>query len=223
MQEIAKSLLLFAFEIPAIVISIWIFVCLIHRRNIRSDSKNHVWIIILLLNFVQLLVLIPMPTSFYYLGRIWPATDLYCVWWTWFEYSSNAASLILMAWASLQRYFFIFHSRFLLGACWKKWIYHFIPIILCLLWPSLWYMAVVVISPNCTNTWNFNQVICDVPCFTTIDGGLFGVLHLLLNVLIPLCIIISANLTLITRVISEKRSRNQIVEWRRHRKMTFQL
>jgi hypothetical protein len=78
-----------------------------------------------------------MPTSYYYLGRIWPATDAYCVWWEWFEYTSDAASLILMAWASVERHFFIFHSRFLLGAWWKKCLYHVILILICLLWPSL--------------------------------------------------------------------------------------
>ncbi|UJR16807.1 hypothetical protein I4U23_003706 [Adineta vaga] len=164
-----------------------------------------------------------MPISFYYHEKVWPATNAYCVWWTWYEYSSNAASLILMAWASIERYFFIFYPRFLLGTCWKIWLYHFIPILFCILWPSLWYFAVAVISPDCENKWEYNRVICGVPCFTSVHGGIVGVLHLLFNVLIPIIILVSTNITLITRVIYEKLSRNQIVNWRRHRKMAFQL
>jgi hypothetical protein len=50
-----------------------------------------------------------------------------------------------------------------------------------------------------------------------------GVIHLLTNVLIPICIIVITNTTLIIRVIRERMSRNQVVGWHCHRKMTFQL
>ncbi|CAF1198631.1 unnamed protein product [Adineta ricciae] len=164
-----------------------------------------------------------MPISFYYLERIWPATNTYCVWWNWYEYSSNTAGVILMAWASIERYFFIFYPRFLLGEWWKKWCFHFIPIYLCILWPSSWYFAVSVISPGCVNVWQFDQVICGVPCFTMIYGGILGVLHLLLNIMIPIFVIVATNIALISRVICEKFARRQIVNWPRQRRMAFQL
>ena len=223
MTNTIRFLLLSIFEISAIGVSVLMLVYFVRRPLVRSKSKNHIWIILLAFNFVQLLVLIPMPISFYYLERIWPATNTYCVWWNWYEYSSNAASVILMAWASVERYFFIFYPRFLLGGWWKKWLYHIVPIVLCILFPSAWYLSVSVISPDCVNTWDFDQVICGIPCFTTVHGGVLGVLHLLLNIMIPILIVVTANIALITRVIGERIARNQSVRWYRHRKMAFQL
>jgi hypothetical protein len=42
-------------------------------------------------------------------------------------------------------------------------------------------------------------------------------------VIIPLSLLILANITLIIRIIYQKISRNQAVHWGRHRKMAFQL
>jgi hypothetical protein len=223
MQNIVKFILLLFLEIPAVIVSILIFVYFNSHRVARSKPKNHVWLVLLILNFFQLLINLPMPMSFYYIGRIWPATDAYCVWWTWYEYSITVISLMLMAWASIERHFFIFYPRLLLGAQWKKWAYHFIPILLSFVWPSLWYLALVVISPTCTKTWNFDEVICGVPCYSVTNGGTYKIWELIFNTVIPLLIIIFANLALVTRVIYEKISRHQDVQWHRHRKMAFQL
>lgn len=128
-----------------------------------------------------------------------------------------------MAWVSIERHFFVFYPRLLIGAQWKKWTYHFGPIVCCILWPSLWYIVFIVISPTCTKVWNFDQVICGVPCYSITNGGTYKILELIVNIVIPLMIIIISNLALITRVIYEKISRHQGVQWRRHRKMAFQL
>lgn len=223
MYDYLKFILLLILQIPAICISIIIFIYFIFHRNIRSKSENHVWLVLLTINFLQLIVDLPMPLSFYNLGKVWPVNDSYCVWWTWYEYSLNAVSLILMSWASVQRYFFIFYPRFLLGSSWKKWIYHYIPIILCISFPLLWYMIQVVISPSCINVWDFNAVLCGVPCFLNANNGIYGICDLLLNSTIPLTVIIVSNLRLILRVIYEKMGRHQVIHWRQHRKMTLQL
>lgn len=218
-----KFILLLVLDIPAVFISLVIFIyCLSHRR-ICSKPKNHVWLLLLTFNFLQLLINLPMPMSFYYLTRIWPATNAYCVWWTWYEYSFNAASLILMAWASGERHLFVFYPRLLLGASWKKWIYHFVPLGICILFPAVWYLVLVVISSNCVNKWYFDQVICGVPCFSSVSDGIYGVFDLVFNIVLPLVIIIVCNMTLIVRVVYEKISRRQVVNWRRHRRMAFQL
>jgi hypothetical protein len=223
MHDTVKFILLLVLDIPAIIISVLSFVYFNSHRAARSKPKNHVWLVLLIVIFLQLIINLPMPMSFYYLGRIWPRTDAYCVWWTWYEYSSNAASLILMAWTSIERHFFVFHPRLLVGAQWKKWTYHFGPIIFCILWPSLWYLALVVVTPDCDNVWDFDQVICGIPCFEITNNEIYGSLDLLFNIAIPLCIIIVANLALIARVIYETISRHQVIHWRRHCKMAFQL
>jgi hypothetical protein len=132
--------------------------------------------------------------------------------------------LILMAWASIERHFFIFYPRFMLGALWKKWMYHIIPIILCILWPTLWYLVLIVFSPNCTNIWDFEYIACGgLPCYTTVDDGIYGILDAIFKIVIPLSLILLANIVLIIRVVYEKVSRRQVVHWGRHRKMVLQL
>ncbi len=223
MQDIVKFVLLLVFEIPAIFVSIPIFIYFITHHVDRSKPKNHVWLVLLVVTFLQLIINLPMPMSFYYLGQIWPATNAYCVWWTWYEYSTIAMSLILTAWASIERHFFIFHPTFMLGAPWKKWMFHLGPIILCILCPALWYMVLVVISPMCTSVWDFDSVICSLPCYETTDDGIYGIIDTILAIVIPLIALILANMILIVRVIYMRISRHQVVNWRRHRKMAFQL
>ena len=128
-----------------------------------------------------------------------------------------------MAWASGERHFFVFYPRLLIGATWKRWTYHWVPVLICILFPAIWYLILVVMPPNCVNEWYFDQVACGVPCFNSVIDSIYGVLDLALNIFLPLAVIIISNLALITRVIYEKISRRQVVNWRRHRKMAFQL
>lgn len=128
-----------------------------------------------------------------------------------------------MAWTSIERHFFIFYPRLLLGAWWKKWIYHFGPILFCILWPPLWYILVVIIRPSCINAWDYNQAVCDMPCYASTNGGIYAILELMFSIVIPLGIIIFSNIALISRVIYEKIARHQVVNWGHHRKMAFHL
>lgn len=70
MKDIVKFSLLLALETPAVFISILIFKYFITHCVDRSKPKNHVWLILLTLNFLQLLVDLPMAMSYYYLGRV---------------------------------------------------------------------------------------------------------------------------------------------------------
>jgi hypothetical protein len=223
MQELLKFVLLLIFEIPATFVSILILIYFITHRAARSKAKNHVWLVLLVVSSLQSTIHLPMSMSFYYLGEIRPAIDSYCVWWTWFEYSTTATSLILIAWASTERHLLIFHATFLLGGSWRKWMFHIIPITCCTLFASLWYIALVVISPECTNTWDFGYIVCGLPCYISTGDGTYGIVDTLITIVIPLGILLLANMTLIIRVIYERISRQQNVNWRRHRKMAFQL
>ncbi|CAF0942170.1 unnamed protein product [Adineta steineri] len=162
-----------------------------------------------------------MPMSYYYLNYIWPATNGYCVWWTYCEYSLNAAGLFLTAWISVERHLLIFHAHRVFRKRWKKWIFHFIPIVFCLIWAPVFYFVIVVISPWCTNLWDFNRILCGFPCYYGIEA--LNQFVFLFAIILPIVTIILANITLVIRVIYQKMSRQQGVNWRRHRKMVLQL
>jgi hypothetical protein len=221
MDRMIKFISMLIFEIPAILLSIVIFAYFAMNRQARSKLKNHGWLVLLISNFIQLILDLPMPMSYFHSGGVWPESNAYCVWWTWCDFSLNAIGLFLMAWISLERHIIIFCPHAILQVPWKKWIFHFIPIILCLIWTPIFYLVIVVISPFCTNEWDFNVLICGAPCYFT--ANFLGPFDFIFNLAFPVMIIMFANLTLIIRVIYEKISRQQTINWRRHRKMVLQL
>ncbi|UJR09049.1 hypothetical protein I4U23_013297 [Adineta vaga] len=223
MQPLLKFILLVTFQIPAICISIFILIYFAFDRTIRSKRENHIWFILLILNFFYLISDLPMTMSYLYYGRILFETDGYCVWWTWYELSLNTLGLQLMTWASIERHFFVFHSHTIMRVQWKVWILHIIPVILCFTWVLTFHFILIVISPFCINTWNFEVVRCGSPCVFTIENPLYGLIEFVANIAFPLAVLCLANISLIIRVIYQKISHNQIIHWRRHRKMTFQL
>jgi hypothetical protein len=221
MELRSRFILMVALEIPAIFVSIILFVYFAFNRPVCSKLKNHGWIILLIVNFFQLTLHLPMPMSYYYLSYIWPATNAYCVWWTYCEYSLNAAGLFLTAWISVERHLLIFHAHRVFQQRWKKWIFHYIPIVFCLIWAPLFYFIIIVINPWCTTVWNFDQILCGFPCYygdEVLNQFVFG-----FAIILPIVTIILANVTLVIRVIYQKMSRQQAHNWRRHRKMVLQL
>jgi hypothetical protein len=217
----SKFSMMLAFEIPAICFSIIIFAYFALNRTVRAKVQNHGWFVLLVVNFIQLVIDLPMPMSYYYLDKIFPASNAYCVWWTWCEFSLNTIGLFLMAWISVERHILIFHSHAIFQVRLKKWMYHFVPIAICLIWTPLFYFVIIVISPYCTTEWDFDVVICGVPCYY-IEKSV-GQFNVVFNIAIPLLVILIANVVLIIRVSYEKISRHQTINWRSHRKMIFQL
>ncbi|UJR24164.1 hypothetical protein I4U23_027130 [Adineta vaga] len=221
MYSTSKFSILLAFEIPAIIFSIIIFAYFAVNRTARTKVQNHGWLVLLIVSFIQVIINLPMPISYYYLGRVVPASDTYCAWWTWFEFSLNTIGIFLMAWISIERHIFVFYSNAIFQGRFKKWICHFIPIIICLTWTPFFYFLVVVISPYCSQEWDFNVIICGVPCYYINKS--VGQFNFLFNVAFPILIILIVNVLLVIRVNYEKISHHQKINWRNHRKMILQL
>lgn len=221
MDRMTKFILLLIFEIPAIILSIIILAHFALNRQDRSKLKNHGWIVLLIANFLQLVLDLPMGMSYFHRAHIWPESNAYCRWWIWCDFSLNSIGLFLMAWISLERHLLIFHSHTILQVRWKKWAFHFIPIILCLMWPLLIFFVLVVINPFCIDEWDFSSFECGIPCYFTIN--ILVQFDFIFDLVFPIIIIMFANLTLVIRVIHQKMSQQQGINWRRHRKMVLQL
>ncbi|CAF5171522.1 unnamed protein product, partial [Rotaria sp. Silwood1] len=108
-----KFSVLLSLQIPAIILSLLIFVFFIkHRADLRAPH-NKALFILLLVNFIQLSFALPLPLHFYYLGYVNPATPTFCTWWTFFEFTLYVTSEYLMATISVQRHMLIFHGHIL--------------------------------------------------------------------------------------------------------------
>ena len=106
------------------------------------------------------------------------------------------------------------YSQVLLGTPWYSLVLLGTPrysSVLLYFWPQEY-----VVSPL-----DFGRVLCGFPCYfvnEALNRFVFA-----FNILMPIGIIILANVTLGCRVIYHKMSRQQGVDWRRHRKMILQL
>jgi hypothetical protein len=209
------------FEIQAIGISLVIFIYFAQNPATRIKRQHHSWLFLLVLNFFQLLVDIPVALTFYYRGIVWPELNAFCTWWTWFSFSLDTTALFLCLWISIERHLIIFHSQALSRGRWRKWIFHIAPIIICCIWAPIVYFALIVISTQCTNEWNFETLLCGPPCYTYTSFN--GVYDFLFNVCVPLLLVILVNLILIIRVIKGKMSHQPTINWRRHRNMILQF
>ncbi|CAF0985435.1 unnamed protein product [Adineta ricciae] len=221
MEYEVQFILLLTFLIPALILSSVVLVHFLSNREVRNKAPNHGWMILLILNFFQLLLNIPMPLNYYYSNRTGPGTNGYCIWWTWCEFSFNSTGLFLMAWISIERHVFIFQLNNGFQQKWKKWILHILPRIFCVFWAPSLFFVIVVISPFCTTSWDFNTFACGPPCYYSIM--FLNQFDFVFDLLFPVFVIMSANVALVLRVVYRKVSRQRVIQWRRHRKMVLQL
>ena len=219
-----KFVILLTLQIPSVIASLIVFIHFASSRALRASDRQHSLIVLLVINFVQVLIDVPMALDFYRFGGIVRLqTSAYCLWWIMIDYSLFALSALLMAWISIERHLLIFHRQLLGGAgSWRKCLLQVAPWIICLLWDLLFYTVTVLISPMCTNTWSFNAILCGQPCYVTTN---WGSVDIFINAVFPIVVIIIADLALVIRVIDQRKAvtGRASVDWRRHRKMVLQL
>ena len=176
------------------------------------------------LKYVPSLVTIDvsMPIHFYRLGYVSPATTGYCTWWTFFDYSLTAVNVFLMAIISVQRHILIFQGH-LLQVPWKRYLLHYTPLFLGMMYPIIFYFSVVVLYPCNEPQWDYTSNLCGTSnCYLLYDRDL-SMYDWIVNVVLPLVVIILANVALVIRVISQKRRLQQHISWQSQRRMTLQL
>ncbi len=220
-----KFAVLISLEIPSVLISLLIFIYFGIYRRTRIKDHHHSILLLLLINFFQVVTDLPMPMSFFHWnGIVQPATSAYCIWWIWYEFSLNTTNGILMAWISVERHILIFHSNAIQNIpAWKRKLLRIVPLIFCTLWGPLYYMLTVIISPMCIPAFNFNSLLCGLPCYLFTSWEAFD---LFVDVISPVLIIFLCNLALFLRVVYQ----NMVVigrvgnnNWKRQRKLAFQL
>ncbi len=217
-----KFILLITLQIPGIILTLLIFTFLITHRTMLKNLQNQSLIFLLIINFLSLTVDLPMPINFYRLGYVSPATAGYCTWWTFFEYSFNLASELIMTTISIQRHILIFNSN-ILQVRWKRYVYYYFPLLLSLIYPNIFYLFAIVIYPCDGTQWDFTSNVCgNANCYLVYDQVL-STYDWVIDVGLPTIVIILADTILVIRVIYQKRHREQGIPWRKQRRMTLQL
>ncbi|CAF3367407.1 unnamed protein product [Rotaria sp. Silwood2] len=129
--------------------------------------------------------------------------------------------LCLTAIASIQRHILIFNNHWLLIHR-RRLIVHYIPLIFCIFYPSTFYLIFIYFYPCEMSTYDYVQY-CSYPCYS--DNLVLYTIDYIVHTILPVIVIIIANITLICRVIHSMQKIRQchFDIWKRQKKVTLQL
>jgi hypothetical protein len=229
MADAAEQLRLIKYAIlqtticPSLICDLLAFIYFIRhwRKEILTTPQNHVIICLLIVSFIQKIA--DVPFAIYYLrwGIVYQQTYDFCVIWDWFNYSMMTVSLGLVAWCCIERHLFIFHSQLM-----KKKIclimFHYIPLMICLLYTPLFYIRFIFFPTTCTNTWDYTIIYCGGACYSYFDPFV-GTFDWIFHYGLPTLVIIVANFLLFCRVIWHKIKQRRAIQWHRQKRMIIQL
>ncbi|CAF1318271.1 unnamed protein product [Adineta steineri] len=213
----AKFWILLILSIPSSILAILIMIHFFHKRH-NISMNQHFIVILIVTSFLHTIGDLSFIMDYYQHGRVSFASNFFCTFWNWWEYSSNIVLLYPMAWTSIERHFIIFHHK-LMSTRRKRFFFHLLPLFITSVYPLIFYLAAIVLNP-CKKQWNYDEVFCLLPCYVT-DQPSVATFNFIGNIMFPTFVITIANVYLILRVLRQKRSHH--VKWRRQRKLTKQL
>ena len=211
------------FEIPSLACTIFLLYHLLSNAKLRRTLDNHVIIILLLLTFFIEVFDNPLYIDAYRFGGHGNSFHMsipVCLMWWFIDYGFYGAITVYLAWGSLERHVLVFHHR-LLRTSRQKFFFHYIPLTVISIYLLGFYIAVIFVPP-CENTFDFHSLACGLaPCYEELSY--LKTWDYLVNGIFFTFIETISSLTLIIRVLWQKRRLHQRMNWRKHRKMAFQL
>jgi hypothetical protein len=208
-----------AFEIPSLICYFFVFIYIFTHNNQRQGLHNHAIIVLLFIAFFIVLFDYSWTVDSYrHEGQVWIASATFCkIWWL-FDFGFYDACTVVLAWASFERHILIFHSN-LLSTKRRRICIHYLPLIIILLYLSIFYIYAIFFPP-CENEYDFTSPVCGAgPCYSTV---VFLVMwSTVVNGIISTCLIILFNISLLVRILWQKRRHRP--NWKKYKKMAFQL
>ena len=214
----ARFVLLLIFLIPSIALYLLIFFMITKGKEIhRKYLHNHVILVLLCCNFILICTELPVTLIYSYTGYAPSQTNQFCSFWVAYNYGLYVTGLYLMAFASVERYFLIFHDQFI-----RRWsvLLHYLPILFCCFYPLTFYNVVIAVYP-CEPTYVYDAYVCGGSCFQF--EPLIGTVDYMIHAVSPAIIIVLGNVILVIRFTYQKRSMQQANTWRKYRLMYVQL
>ncbi len=126
--------------------------------------------------------------------------------------------LHLMALASIERYLLVFHHMFL--ARYRLYL-STIPMVICIIYPTTWYVTLTYSSWWCTYQPNYYLVECGYVCY--LGNSFYLAFMISAQHLSPIFITTFANVTLVIAVLHQKGKMKRSNSWQKNLRMTTQL
>lgn len=212
---------LLIFGIPSLICSLFLFYQYLSNSVRRHAIHNHTILIIILANIILIVTDFSwMLDSLRHAGTVLSATEAFCLIWWFLDFTLYNTQTIILAWASIERHILIFHSR-ILSTRKQRFYYHYLPLILLLVYLICFYIGVIFIPP-CENQFEFVSIECGLnPCY--LNMKFLAVWDSIVHSALPTGIIAVFSLALLYRVIAHKVHLQQPVQWRKHRRLSIQL
>ncbi|CAF1254485.1 unnamed protein product [Rotaria sordida] len=207
------------FLIPSIICSFIIISYLLFHRPSRNALNNHVILVDLIIGLISELTLYPSILYYYRYDGIWHRSRTFCAIWSFIDSGLYVTQMVLVCWASIERHILIFHSRWMMTKK-KLFFIHYLPLILILLYCMIYY-SIAHFFPPCENYFDDSTMQCCYLCFY--DYYALFMWEMIAHEIIPSIIIVISSITLIARVSWQKHRVNQLIQWRKQRKMVIQL
>lgn len=210
------------FLIMGIITTLLIFAYFIRHKTARKAPHNLGIFVLLLVNFLQLLVVEPFAFVFFYVGFVTPTTSAFCTFWTASMTTLDGITNCLLATISVQRHMLIFYA-YILQNHRARFLLHYLPIILCIIYPIIFHFFAIIIYPCDGTQWDFASNMCGFADCYIVDKSVLATYDMVANNIILMIVDVVSNIVLITRIIRQRRRFRQANVWKQHRRLTLQL
>ena len=215
-----KFSILLALQCLALPAYLYVFYQFRQKRQLRESLFHHVILLLLVVSFLFLTIALPFTQAYLYTSRVYPGSNIFCAFWNWIHYSVNIVNLFLMAFASIERNWLIFHPLFTRSNR-GKILLHYAPLLFCLVYPTAFYFGAIFLH-QCPPFYDYTQLLCVWPCyFNSIRWSIIDVYFN--NLTILFCIPVFCSIIYLRVFIRKRVMQRQVFQWRRDKKMILQL
>jgi hypothetical protein len=206
--------------VPSIVVTIFNLYYFLGVRALRTAVNNHVIILILSFGLISELTGCIWNISFLRTGIAMSSTNAFCLAWAYLGSVLPAVISILMAWASIERHIIIFYPN-LVATKIKRYVFHYIPLAISILWPVAFYCIMLLILPCSVKIFYIVNQCNLYSCI--LKQHTVSLLDTFANYIIPAFVTAIFSVALLIRVLYVRYRIRGRIDWRNYRKMAAQL
>ena len=212
---------LLIFGVPSLICSLLIVYRYFAHRLGREGLHNHTVLVLILINVLIIITDVSwMLDNLRHSGRVPFRSRAFCLIWWFLDYSLYSMQTVVLSWASIERHILIFHSQYMITQR-QRLFFHYLPPLGAIVY-LLGFNVGVLLFPPCVNQFDFDRIECGIePCF--LQGRILPIWEKLVHHVLPTLLIALFNMALLYRILVQKKRFQQVIRWRKHRRMAMQL
>ena len=149
--------ILLALQLMSVPCYLYVFYRFHQKRNLRQSIPQHVILLLLIMSFLFVTIALPITQAYMFTSQVRPASELFCAFWNWIHYSLNIINLFLMAFASIERNWLIFHPA-LTRSKRARIMLHYGPLVFCVAFPAIYYFVMIFLY-RCVSIYDYTHLL----------------------------------------------------------------